>query len=369
MATQEKLRFDPNSPQIKAYLDALAHQFVREGTMIAFPTCLPGMTTPIPHEESRITALDIDSQGSGGHIYGATSGARAHLFAAAFRQLTGIVLDIGAVPGATSSVAVCCGASRAIAFVNGTAGGRAIAVPYVNLDQDWIQEWGLDPPTFQDLGECVPGEAVVDAVCLATGNTIVGVSSRHLFTMGVDSGKVSVAGEAPGHGRLGMGRDAIFGRDEGKRLWRFDVPSGQLHDGAVALPTGEWNEPMQWARGADGALFTADDAGRLFAFDEHEGFRVLGKTDLAPVGAMAITSDGRLCGVCGDGIANLFCCDTQTGSVRNLGVVASIFQQRRYGYQFGAAITGPEGEIIFGENDNSGHLWLYFPRIASQARA
>jgi hypothetical protein len=38
-------------------------------------------------------------------------------------------------------------------------------------------------------------------------------------------------------------------------------------------------------------------------------------------------------------------------------------EQRRYGYQFGDAVTGPDGEIVFGEDDNNGHLWLYFPRI------
>ena len=89
---QTKGRFDPNSPEIKAYLDKLAQQFVGEGLMVAFPMCLPGMTTPIPHDESRITALDVNAEG---HIYGGTSGGQAHLFAAAFHGLTGIRLEPG----------------------------------------------------------------------------------------------------------------------------------------------------------------------------------------------------------------------------------------------------------------------------------
>ena len=89
---QTKPKFDPNSPEIKAYLNELAHQFVREGTMVAFPTCLPGMTIPIPLDESRITALDINSEG---HVYGGTSGRQAHLFGAAFHGLTGVVMDAG----------------------------------------------------------------------------------------------------------------------------------------------------------------------------------------------------------------------------------------------------------------------------------
>src|SRR5882762_9441365 len=105
---QAKSRFDPNSPEIKAYQNELAHQFVREGTMVAFPTCRPGMTPPITHDESRITALDINSEG---HVYGGTSGRQAHLFGAAFHGLTGIALDAGAVPAATSTEGACCGAS------------------------------------------------------------------------------------------------------------------------------------------------------------------------------------------------------------------------------------------------------------------
>jgi hypothetical protein len=78
---------------------------------------------------------------------------------------------------------------------------------------------------------------------------------------------------------------------------------------------------------------------------------------------MAVVPDGRLFGFCGDEMANLFCCDTVSGSVTNLGVAASILEQRRYGYKFGDAVAGPDGEIVFGEDDNSGHLWLYFPKI------
>ncbi|MGA2074229.1 MAG: hypothetical protein ABSH52_12070 [Terriglobia bacterium] len=33
------------------------------------------------------------------------------------------------------------------------------------------------------------------------------------------------------------------------------------------------------------------------------------------------------------------------------------------GYVFGDAVTGRDGEIVFGEDDDGGHLWLYFPRI------
>lgn len=363
---QTKPRFDPNSPEIKSYLYELAHQFVREGTMVAFPTCLPGMTTPITHDESRITALDINAEG---HVYGGTSGRQAHIFGAAFHGLTGIVLDAGAVSGATSTAAVCCGASRVIAFVNGPRGGRAVAVPYLELAEDWIQEWGLEEPVLKDLGECISGEPVVHAVTATSGKNIVGVTTRHLFTMDVESGRISAVGEAPGRGHLAMGRDGVFGQDEGARLWRYDIATGRIERGAVNLPEGDWNGPIRWAHDRHSSLlFTSDASGSLFSFDGSKGFRLLGRTHLAPVGPMAVTPDGRLFGFCGEEMANLFCCDTASGSVSNLGVAASVLEQRRYGYQFGDAVTGPDGEIVFGEDDNGGHLWLYFPKIMSRVK-
>lgn len=380
-----KPRFDPNSPEIKAYLNEVAHQFVREGTMIAFPTCLPGMTMPIPLDESRITALDINSDG---HVYGGTSGARAHLFGSAFHGLTGIVLDVGPVEGATSTAAICCCAVHdrgdddsetaraaerawpgAIAFVNGPRGGRAVAIPHLSLAEDWIQEWGLEQSYAKDLGECVGGEPVVHAVSLASGTKIAGVTTKHVFTFDVAAGKATVIGEAPGRGRLALGQDAVFGLDDGANLWRFDAATGALRRAAVALPRGDWTNgsAIRWARNRDtGALYVADAGGRLFSFDETkggDGFRSLGQTHLPRVNAIAVTPDGRIFGACGEEMANLFSCDIAAAGVANLGVAASVLEQRRYGYQFGDALTGRDGEIIFGEDDNGGHVWIYFPKI------
>jgi hypothetical protein len=256
-----------------------------------------------------------------------------------------------------------------IAFVNGPQGGRAVAMPHLDLAEDWIQEWGLEEPVLKDLGECVPGEPVVHAISVPPGKIVAGVTTRHLFTVDVESGVITVVGEAPGLGHLAMGRAGVFGQDESSRLWRFDVASGHIHRATVHLPDGEWIGPLRWARNRhSGMLFTADAVGRLFSFDEdkfdeNKGFRALGRAHLAPVGPMAVVPDGRLFGFCGEEMANLFCCDTVSGSVNNLGVAASVLERRRYGYQFGDAVTGPDGEIVFGEDDYGGHLWLYFPKI------
>jgi hypothetical protein len=41
----------------------------------------------------------------------------------------------------------------------------------------------------------------------------------------------------------------------------------------------------------------------------------------------------------------------------------SVIERRRYGFIFSDAAIGRDGEIYFGEDDNLGHLWLYFPKI------
>src|SRR3974377_678641 len=152
---QTKKRVDPNSPEMRALMREIwTDTFTKEGMMVAFPTCLPGETVPIVHDESRITALDIAPDGT---IYGGTSGRQTHLFVAAFHGLSGIVFDVGAPAGATQCVAVCFGSSRFVAFTNGQRGGRAVATQRMTLYEDFIQEWGFSRPPLEDLGECVAG--------------------------------------------------------------------------------------------------------------------------------------------------------------------------------------------------------------------
>jgi hypothetical protein len=409
-AQTTKPRFDPNSPEIREYWNDVSHQFVREGTMVAFPTCLPGVTMPIPLDESRITAIDINTDG---HVYGGTScsgkaGAKVHVFASAFHGLTGVVLDVAAADdaftGATECVAVCCCEVRkwrdeeseeqrkaarawpgAIAFVNGGRGGHAIFVPHVDLAQDWIQEWGMEPQYARDLGECVAGEPVVHAVAWPAGAAAIGVTTRHVFIVDAASGKISVVGEAPGRGRIVLGDRAVFGLDDGGKLWSYDLAEHKLKRGAVNLPDGDWSNgtAVRWAQDRrTRSMAVADPSGRLFLFKEGGAgqFKQVGQTHLAPVYAMAFALDGRIFGGCGDEIGNLFVCIPGAGAspttvappvgvsptsapARNLGVAASVLQQRRYMYQYGDAVTGRDGEIIFAENDNGGHVWLYFPKI------
>jgi hypothetical protein len=369
--SEKRKKFDENSPDAQKLREEIHHgAFVSEGTMLAFPTCFPGATIPIVPDESHITALDATPDG---RVYGGTSGKRSHLFVGMFHGVTGMIFDMKAVEGATQCAAVCCGKTKLLACVNGpSGGGRILRTRLEPLPFDLIQEWGFARPEFDDLGQAVPGEPIVHAVTDASREHVVGVTTRHLFSADIEVAKIQVVGEVAGAGRLAVGsRGNIFGFDGLDHLWRYDSRTRTLTHRVISLPKGTWGKtPFIWARDAQrGLLYTADGQGRLFSFDEEHGFSPsLGQTMLAPVGPMAVTFDGRLFGFCGDGIAKMFCYDPARREISNLGVAVSIFERRRYGYVFGDAVTGRDGEIIFGEDDDFGHLWLYFPRIQS-ARA
>lgn len=365
MSETKRQKLDRNSPEARAIAREIREgTFIKEGLMVAFPPCFPGATIPIVADEGHITALDITP---GGVVYGGTSGRLTHLFAASFHGHSGIVFDMGTVAGADQCAALCIGKRGFLACVNGPAGaGRVISGELQRGGQDLIQEWGFQRRPFRDLGT-VDGERILHAVAGTGGSRMVGVTPLHLFTVDFESSRIEVVGEVPGAGRLAATpRGNVLGADGARHLWTLNTDSRKLERRAVALPAGNWDPSLLvWSRSRQaGPLYTADSQGRLFAFDESKGFSdELARTPLAPVGPMAATLDGRLFGFCGAGIAKMFCYHPQRRQVANLGAAVSVIERRRYGYDFSDAVTGSDGEIYFGENDNLGHVWLYFPKI------
>ena len=362
----KRKRYDFKTPGTRELIDEIVHgTFVKEGTLLAFPTCFPGSSAPIRADESRITALDVTADGG---VYGGTSGYATHLFVGMFHGVTGAVLDMGTVEGADQCATVCCGEKSFVAGVNGQEGGRLVGRGLQPLPFDLIQEWGFERRPFEELGKVGEGERIVHMAADPERKSAVGISENHLFGVDLEEKSLEVVGQVVGRGQVGVDAGGGFvGRDEGEALWRYDRASGKLERAAVALPAGSWDGvELRWARDPnDGTLYTGDAEGKLFAFCPEKGWsEPLGQTPLAPVGPLALTFDGRLFGFCGEGIARLFTLDQ--GTVRDLGVATSVFERRRYGYSFGAATVGRDGEIVFGEDENLGHLWLYFPRIAPQ---
>lgn len=235
------------------------------------------------------------------------------------------------------------------------------------LPFDLIQEWGFRRQPYTDLGLVQQPEPIVHAVAMADRERVVGATSQSLFVVDPRAKEVAVVGKVPGSGRLAVdAAGRIVGLDGDAALWAYDVKANKLERQAIDLPKkGAWKgADLRWARDPrDGAQIVADAEGRLFAWDGVGWSEPLAKTQIYPVNCMAVTFDGRLFGQCGDGIGRLFSYDPDAGKLADIGVAASVFNRRRYGYVFGDAVVGRDGEIIFGENDDLGHVWLYFPKV------
>lgn len=363
----KRIRFDLSAPGARELTDQIVHgAFVTEGTMVAFPPCFPGVTLPVPADECHITALDAAADGM---IYAGTSGYRAHLLVGMFHGVTGMVLDMGAVEGATQTAAICCGQHAFVAAVNGPAGGRLVMRELQEWPFDLIQEWHIGRMPYSDLGQVVAGEKVLHAISDATKRRIVGITEKHLFTLDMESAKVDLIDEVSAQPRLALAPgNVVLGMDGDAALWAFDVEHGHLSRRALALPQGDWHLPgLMWARDPTSAtLYVADAVGRLYSYAARGGFALRGKAPIAPIGPMAVTLDGRLYGTMGEGISKLFCFDPGQERLTSLGVAVSVFERRRYGYTFGDAVVGRDGEIVWGEDDDLGHLWLYFPSVGRQ---
>lgn len=343
----------------------IAKTFVTEGTFVALPTCFPGASVPIASEESRITALCFAADGT---LYGATSGGRCHLFAAWFHADTGAVFDLGILQSASQCPAICCSEIGIVALANPErGGGRAILCPLAEPQQDFIQEWHFNRSPFEDLGECVRGEPILHAVSNLSTGVVIGLTSRHLFALHPSTRKIRLLQEMVGTGKIALTpKGNVVGASESGHLWMYDPATGTTELEFLPLPKGQWSkEVVCWSRaGLGGLLYVADGEGRLFSFDEARGLlKQVGRTPVTPVRPLALTSDGRLFGFCGDGIAHMFSYNPVRHEVKHLGAAVSVIERRRYGYVFNDAATGRDGQVVFGENDNGGHLWLYFPSI------
>jgi len=339
--------------------------FVKEGLMIAFPLCFPGMTDPIPLEESRITALAL---GPMGVLYGGTSGKVAHVFAAYFKGPTGAVWDLGLIDGATDCVGVACGDNCLVAAVNGPDGSRIVSRQVETVpDFDLLQEWSFIRRPYRELEWELADERILDLVGIPGSAQAIGISEHHVFCVDIDRGRCEVIGAVDAIAHVMAGSDGtVYGLDAGESLWSFHPTTQQLTSWAVALPPGVWSQAtLVWTCDpGTGAFYLADPIGNLYLFLPGSPVRSLGmKVPMAPVRCMAVVPDGRIYGFCGDQIEHLFVVDPTAKTVSNLGVAVSVIERRRYGYRFSAALTNLDGHVFFGENDNLGHLWIYFPTL------
>ncbi len=343
--------------------------FIQEGLMVAFPLCFPGVTDPIPLEESRITALTM---GENGVLYGGTGGRRAHLFAACFTGVTGAVWDLGPIDDATHCAAIACGRENLVAALNGPAGSRILTHQLERVpDSDLLQEWVFIPKPYQPCQWQLPHERILDLVAIPQTPQAIGITENHLFQIHIDENRSQVITEVDSTAHLMVDANGTaYGLDDDNTLWTFHAPTNRLTRKAIPLPSAAWREaPLVWTRNAENTdFYLADPTGNILSFSPaSQTCQPITQTPLAPITCMAAIPDGRVYGFCGSDISHLFVFDPRSGSMTDLGVAVSVIERRRYGYRFAAAVTNRDGHLIFGEDDNLGHLWLYFPAIPHPA--
>ena len=239
------------------------------------------------------------------------------------------------------------------------------------LPFDLIQEWDIEKEPFEYIEIPVSGERLVHAVSDLSREIAVCVTESMIFTVNFESAAVAtvgkISGNMPARGRVAaLPGGSVIGPDDGNSLWKFEPKKFEFERNAIALPESFAGiERLYWTRYmAGGAVYTSDREGNIFALREKAGFTgPLAKAPYCPVGPSAATFDGRIFGFSGNEMSRMFCFEPESSSMSDIGVAVSTFERRRYGYSFGDAVTGRDGQIIFGEDDDLGHLWLYFPRI------
>ncbi len=353
-------------------------EFTREGLMVAMPLCFPGQSVPPPAGETAAKVMALNEATDS--LYIGTTGTRAHVLAALIHQDTGIVHDLGAVPDAVSVDALQVLGGEEIRFLaSGPAGAVLYGCPRF-LGSFLIQEWGMSRVPYRRIASVLGGQSIGHALPTADGSAFVGVTadSGEVFRTDLHNGATEVLGQLDPRGkyarRLVMDtRGAVWGTFGNAQIWTLDPEHLQIERLPLWLPGAAGREQhtqaSAWALDPvtgmlyggtrpDGFFFKLDPAARRLV--------ALGKPcrqDL--ITALAVGNDGRVFGMAGtaEDIGHFFCYDPAAGSLTDLGIPVSTLTQRQYGYHYGAAVTGVDGEIYFGQHERVNYLWIYFPAV------
>ena len=358
--------------------------------MVAMALDFPGMSVPIPGDESYITALDIDDRQV---VYGGTGGRKAHLFAAFTRGLTHVVIDMCVVQEDARTTAVLAGPDGGVFAATAPGGSVAAGEPRnedgegaiythgaIPTPYDLIHEWHFIVSPAEKLTVPLPGEGIACAILGPGRKRIYGMGERSgtLFACDAATGGTETLAVVDDRGffsrTIVLGPDRmIYGTGILGKLWRLDPESGLFDWVGAAIPTQAGRAPRNQAESfavdrARGIIYGAGSAdGILFAFDPASGrVRSLGKTTtFRGARGLVVTNDGRLFGISGrqGDIGHLFCYDPDEHELRDLGLLAALRGPRIYGYEFSCGVVDRDGHVFFGQHERGGHLWQYCPAI------
>lgn len=362
--------------------------FVTEGYFICRRLRYNSQYLGIPDGSSAITSMAVSPEGV---VYAATSGETVNLFAFNPHPPFDAVSRLAALEGETDCRrslvwekhgSVICGTRATGPRPAGWPGGALWRVTGEPFYADAVQEWPRGLGQADKL--CVPvrGEGIAALAIDPVRRRVYGLSDKtaEFFILDLESGKVEKRGSADptwhfSENLMITPDGVVFTTGAGNGLVRYDPHRDLLEMLEQTVPhfpgRGVYARIDSWTWDATSGLFYVGDKadGLLYTLDPRTlETRLLGKpTDRVRVRALTAAKDGRVFGVAGQpgDMGQLFVYEPTTRELRNLGIPLAAVEERRYGYEFDSAVTGPEGQLYFGESERSSRLFIYFPSCAA----
>jgi hypothetical protein len=335
----------------------------------------------IPDGESGVTSLSVAPNGD---IYGATSGARSHLFV--LNPLHGYVFPIGVILGATAVTHAVVISEEGHVFIGTAPEGHLLEYTPEDFDSHTI-EIGKALPVI-DRGAPVSGETIFALAIDRVANRIYGLTSpnAHVFSYSIsehtfaDLGVVAKAApwaEKNEHDKMMSrmlavdGRGDVFVTGEDGVFFKIDGKKQTLQRLAIHAPAVPGRERYTCADAfltdKSGAIYGGTSDGYLFRLDpEKLTVTNLGKPlNQYRIAGLAWGSNGKIYGVGGDesDMARLFSYDPADGSYELPGFID--VNRRPYfawqAYVIGDIVSDSRGTVYLGENERISKLYLYFP--------
>lgn len=335
----------------------------------------------IPDDESGITSLSVAPNGD---VYGATSGARSHLFV--INPQHGYVVPIGVLPGVKAVTHAVVISTAGSVFIGASPTGHLLE--YVPHDLDTLQiEIGNPVPTV-DHGVAIAGESIAALAIDRKTDAIYGLTTpnAHLFKYSIADRKFSdlgvVATKIPWGEKFEREKmisrmlvvDAdgdIFVSGEDGVFFEVSARTGTLAKLAIHVPAVPGREPHTrvdaFLLDPSGMIYGGTSDGYLFRLDPHKlTVTNLGKPlNQYRIAGLAAGPGGKLYGVGGDTseMARMFSYDPGAGEYDVLGFV-DVNRRPYYAWQayvIGAIVSDERGTIYLGENERISKLYLFFP--------
>jgi hypothetical protein len=349
----------------------------------------------IPSAESAITALAVAPNGV---IYGATSGARSHLFVLdplhGYVQPLGFLKDVTTVHGSlaiTVNGDVYIGGS--IGVDNGGAGYDSYAGGHL-LRYRPAPDQAAHPIRIQaecdaaDLGIPAEHEGIYALTADTARNILYGLTypSGNFFSYDISSAKFSLHGKVAEHrihgekferdrliGRaLGIdGKGNVFMSGEAGAFFCYRQGAANIERLGITVPAEPGRDVYSrvdvWNSDESGILYGGTSDGYLFRLHP-DSLKVenLGKPlNQYRMTGLVLAHNGKFYGVGGDDddMARLFSYDPGSGVYQVLGFID--VNRRPYyswqAYRIGAMTVGRDGTIYIGENERKSRLYLFYP--------